>query len=177
MSLNKILSGSSDRNIGTRSIKAQMKSNFAQLKVVSVLMESIALAACGGSSTGPAASMGALTCIAGTWAKCFVDDDGDNSGNIVATFEDDGSTSVQRTIHLDTTCDNNQSDIETDNTGIFTLGSALGVDGSVDGIVTAAQLSTANVDIASPFDLISIKDNKIFTGNTDSTNDGSTLSL
>jgi hypothetical protein len=72
MSLNKILSGSSDRNIGTRSIKAQMKSNFAQLKVVSVLMESIALAACGGSSTGPAASMGALTCIAGTWRNVLL---------------------------------------------------------------------------------------------------------
>jgi hypothetical protein len=182
MSLNRILSGSSDRNIGTRSIKNQMKPNLGSLKVASVLIASIALVACGDSSTTtatttePVASTGALTSIVGTWARCFVD--GDNSIKLVATFADDGTTSVQKTTHSEnTTCDNNQSEIETDNTGTFTLGSAVGLDGSVDGIVTATQLSTSNLDIASPFDLIAIKDNKIFTGNTDGTNNGSTLAL
>jgi hypothetical protein len=186
MSLSRILSGSSDRNIGTRSIKTQIKPNLGSLKVTSVLIASIALVACGGSSTitptttltttAPVASTGALTSIVGTWARCFVD--GDNSSKLVATFADDGTTSVQKTTHSDnTTCDNNQPDIETDNTGTFTLGSAVGLDGSVDGIVTATQLSTSSLDIASPFDLIAIKDNKIFTGNTDGANNGSTLAL
>jgi hypothetical protein len=159
-----------------------MKPNLGSLKVASVLIASIALVACGGSSTttpsttAPVAPTGALTSIAGTWARCFVD--GDNSSKLVVTFADDGSTSVQKTTHSDKiTCDNNQSDIETDNTGTFTLGSAVGLDGSVDGIVTATQLSTSNLDIASPFDLIAIKDNKIFTENTDGTNNGSTLAL
>jgi hypothetical protein len=183
MSINRILSGSSNRNIGTRSIKNQMKPNLGSLKVASVLIASIALVACGGSSTTtattttPVASTGALTSIAGTWARCFVD--GDNSSSkLVAAFADDGTTSVQKTTHSDTTtCDNDRTDTETDNTGTFTLGSAVGLDGSVDGIVTATQLSTSNLDIASRFDLIAIKDNKFFIGNTDGTNNGSTLAL
>jgi len=146
-------------------------------------MVSMTLVACGSSSStgGTLAS----TSIAGTWARCAIDVNGSDSTTLVATFTDSGDAFRQNTKHVgSTTCDTsvNNVDLKIDNTGIFTLNSAVTVDGSVEGITIANQFDFSNLDIinktiAAPFDLVAIKDNSLFFGDTNGDTDGSTSAL
>jgi len=186
MSLIGILLQSRDSQIVSKSFKNQFKSNFNQIKAASVLMVSMTLMACGGSSSigtsGTLDSTGALTNISGTWARCAINVNGSDSTTLVATFTDSGEAFRQNTMHVgSTTCDTNVKnvDLKIDNTGIFTLKSATAVDGSVEDITVATQFDFSNLNIinktiSAPYDLIAIKDNRLFFGDTYGDADGST---
>jgi hypothetical protein len=189
MSLIKISLQSRDSQIVSKSFKTQLKSNFNQLKAASVLMVSMTLMACGGSSSigtsGSLDSTGALTNLTGTWARCTINVNGSDSTTLVATFTDSGEAFRQNTKHVgSTTCDTSVKDVDLkiDNTGIFTLNSAAAVDGSVEGITTATQFNFSNLNIinktiSAPYDLIAIKDNRLFFGDTNDDTNGTTSDL
>jgi hypothetical protein len=184
MPLIKNLLESNGSQIVSTSFKTLCKSNFSQFKTVSVLMVSMTLVACGSSSSSTGGTL-ASTSIAGTWASCAIDVNGSDSTTLVATFTDSGDAFRQNTKHVgSTTCDTsvNNVDLKIDNTGIFTLNSAVTVDGSVEGITIAAQFDFSNLNIinktiSAPFDLVAIKDNSLFFGDTNGDTDGSTSAL
>jgi hypothetical protein len=173
-------------NVGTNG-GIQCKSNFSQLKTVSVLMVSMTLVACGSSNSTVVTlgSMNESTSIANTWARCAIDDNGTDSTTLVATFTSAGEVFRQNTKHVgSTTCDTsvNNVDLKIDNTGVFSLNNAVTVDGSVEGIITATQFDFSNLNImdktiAAPFDLIVLNNNSLFFGDTSGDTDGSTSAL
>jgi hypothetical protein len=140
-------------------------------------MASIALVACGsGGSGNPAA--GEEGSINGVWRSCNIQ--GDDSEQNVITFLD-GVASTQDTEHTGTTtCNTAKTSITIEEgTVSYTLGSAVIVDGSVSNITTATKLNTeffgeSNFDA---FDLIAIKDNVVFFGNSEGTNNGTSDAL
>jgi hypothetical protein len=189
MSLNRILSGSSDRNIGTRSIKTQIKPNLGSLKVASVLIASIALVACSGSSTttAPVASTGAVTSIVGTWARCNVT--GNTSNKVVTSFGAissgpiaggfSGQQSSQKTDFTDAACGTNGT-LDTSigiGSSLYQLGSAVTVDGTVAGITAATQFTGQTIPSTGDFDIIAANDTRLFFGDTSGNNKATSLAL
>lgn len=195
MSLIGLLSGSSDRNIGTRSIKTQTKANFGRLKVASVLMASIALVACGGSSTTatPAATPVPSTAankIVGTWARCNVT--GATSNKVVTSFGAissgpraggfNGQQSTQKTDFNDSNaCVTNGTldDSMGIGTSLYMLGSAVTVDGTVGGITAATQFTgkIPSEGESRDFDIIAANDTTLFFGDRSGNNKATSLAL
>jgi hypothetical protein len=178
----KITPRSNDHYLVSQSNNSDFKFNIGHLKAASVLMASIALVACGGSGSGnpttTATPTGAEASINGVWRSCNVQ--GDDSEQNVITFLD-GVASTQVTKHTGTTtCNTAKTSITIEEgTVSYTLGSAVTVDGSVSNITTATKLNTeffgeSNFDA---FDLIAIKDNVVFFGNSDDTNNGTSDAL
>jgi hypothetical protein len=173
----KITPRSNDHYLVSQSNNSDFKFNIGHLKAASVLMASIALVACGsGGSGNPAA--GEEGNINGVWRSCNIQ--GDDSEQNVITFLD-GVASTQDTEHTGTTtCNTAKTSITIEEgTVSYTLGSAVIVDGSVSNITTATKLNTeffgeSNFDA---FDLIAIKDNVVFFGNSEGTNNGTSDAL
>jgi hypothetical protein len=173
----KITSRSNDHYLVSQSDNSDFKFNIGHLKAASVLMASIALVACGsGGSKNPAA--GDEASINGVWRSCNIQ--GDDSEQNVITFLD-GVASTQDTEHTGTTtCNTAKTSITIEEgTVSYTLGSAVTVDGSVSNITTATKLNTeffgeSNFDA---FDLIAIKDNVVFFGDSEGTNNGTSDAL
>jgi hypothetical protein len=165
----KITPRSNDHYLIFQSNNSDFKFNIGHLKAASVLMASIALVACGsGGSANPAT--GNEASINSVWRSCNIQ--GDDSEQNVITFVD-GVASTQVTEHNSTnTCNTAKTSITIEEgTVSYTLGSAVTVDGSVSNITTATKLNTeffgeSNFDT---FDLIAIKDNVVFFGNSDGT--------
>jgi hypothetical protein len=173
----KITPRSNDHYLVSQSNNSDFKFNIGNLKVASVLMASIALVACGGGgSTNPAT--GDEASINGVWRSCNIQ--GDDSEQNVITFVD-GVASTQDTEHTGTnTCNTAKTSITIEEgTVSYTLGSAVTVDGSVSNITTATKLNTEFFGESNfnAFDLIAIKDNVVFFGNSDGTNNGTSDAL
>ena len=104
----------------------------------------------------------ALTSVNGTWlGECQVD--GDTSSTVEQVLMDGDLKLTLRTFS-DTLC--NTTSGQPFVTGTYTLGSAVSVDGSVDGITTATQVNSVfdNNALPADFDLVAIKGNKLYLG-------------
>jgi hypothetical protein len=173
----KITPRSNDHYLVSQTNNSDFKFNIGHLKAASVLMASIALVACGSGGSGNPATDDE-TSINGVWRSCNIQ--GDDSEQNVITFLD-GVASTQDTEHTGTTtCNTAKTSITIEEgTVSYTLGSAVTVDGSVSNITTATKLNTeffgeSNFDA---FDLIAIKDNVVFFGDSEGTNNGTSDAL
>jgi hypothetical protein len=157
------------------------------MKKIFSLITSLALmfmlVSCGGSSSSDSSSGTALTSINGSWkSNCYVDPVflPGNSVDVLATFNNGAATGIATT-YGDITCTNIA--MQETPTATYILGSAVTVDGSVDGITTATKIDYTDTTVGSPdigeksYDIIAIKDNKLYQGNTDGANDGTTDAL
>jgi hypothetical protein len=137
------------------------------------------LAACGGGGTATATAPVALKSIDGNWAiDCFPD--GATFFKIVANFNQ-GMGSAVTTIYTDAACTTVMM-IDPPQTMTYVLGEAVTVDGSVAGITSATQFDSTDTTPGPEFgevdyDLVAIKDNKLYVGYSDGANDGTTPTL
>lgn len=162
------------------------------LKSSSILIASMVLVACGGSSTTtttptptPTATA-AMTAVVGTWARCNVT--GATSNKVVFTFGAITSgprtggfstqQSSQKTDFTDTTCeDDGKLDASIGiGASLSFLGSSVAVDGTVAGITAATQYSGQSIPSTEDFDIIAANATQLFFGDK-STNNATTLAL
>jgi hypothetical protein len=143
---------------------------------------SIWLTACGGSSGSSGSGSDGeddrvtLKDLDGSWtSSCFVE--APNSLIIAITF-DNSTVKVEETVYGDLVC-NLVMMMEPPVTSTIDLGDTITVDGSVAGITSATKL---DVTITSgpntgttEYDLVAIKDDKMYLGDNSGANDGSTL--
>lgn len=104
----------------------------------------------------------ALTSVNGTWlGECQVD--GDTSSTVEQALMDGDLKLTVRTFS-DTLC--NALSSQPFITGTYTLGGAVSVDGSVDGITTATQVNSVfeNNTLPADFGLVAIKGDKLYLG-------------
>jgi hypothetical protein len=158
------------------SIKAKLRPSTGHLKAASVLLASIALVACGGGATtttpDTAASV-ALTSIDGTWkTACLATNDPAIFFEIQNVFTQ-GSGQSQVTRYSDDAC--TFTGTVSGSINDYTLGAAVTVDGSVEGITSATKFDTINTPDKT-FDIVAIKGTNFYWGNTDdaAATDGST---
>ena len=142
------------------------------------------LTACGGggdTAAVPAAPVTptALTSVDGTWvSSCIVD--GDTSSNTTFIYTN-GTGSVLEKTYSDTTCTTISMQQEAGFS--YTLGSALtapvAVNGPVVGLITANKINVTYTSgqVGGYFDIVAIKNNSLFTGDDNGTNDGTTEAL
>lgn len=154
--------------------------NSSKFKIVS---RAIALStlvagfsACGGGGGGdpaPAPGPTALTSVDGTWkSECRTTAD----PAVFATFEFTalGGSSTETTRLFDDAACTAQASVEAILT-TYTLGSAVTVNGSVEGITTATRFDHTDGGLKTTFDLVAIKGSTLFLGNTDAAaTDGTT---
>jgi hypothetical protein len=184
LSIPEIKLGSHNRHLASKSSNTRFNPNIGQLKAASVLLASIALVACGGGgSTTAATATTALTSIDGVWRVCL--DNGTDSQQFVLNLKS-GTASFQITDHVgSTTCSNTPTATKTGiNTVDYTFGSTVTVDGTASGITTATKINFVEGGIIpgeeatlEPFELVAIKGNELFLGDTDGANDGTTEAL
>lgn len=144
-----------------------------------ILLLSAWLAACSGSGGGGDDDQLSLRDLNGTWTTpCLFD----GAVTLMATLNiTNGAAILQLVTYSDMLCMSIMMDeIETYD---FELGAVVEVDGSVDGIVVATRVDITNTTIGSPdigevdYDLIAVKGNTMYFGDTDGANDGSTPAL
>lgn len=146
------------------------------------------LASCGGGSTS--GTVGSIpgtvthTTLNGTWlSDCEVDPVflPGISINASALFNN-GTITLTITSFDNTTCTGNTATQETF-TATYILGSDITVDGSVAGISSATKIDYIDTTLNSPdigeqtFDIIAITGNKLYEGDDDGVNDGTTDAL
>ena len=142
------------------------------------------LAGCGGSSSSGSGVSGAVTTTlaTGTWkSPCLLDDEDPlDIFNIIIEIIIDATT-ITGTVTIydqaDTTC---TAVLMTENLDFtYTLGGNVTVDGSVAGITTATKIDITDLNPPGgiEYELIAISINKLYLGNTDGANDGSTDAL
>ena len=133
----------------------------------------------GSDSDGDGGAVISLKDLDGTWeTDCLVD--APFSVSLVVTFNN-GNADLSETEYADGACTMvmtvNSRDL------LFELGSAVMLDGAVAGITSATQ---ADVTITTPmiaetgnvdYDIIAIKGNSLYIGDSNGANDGSTLAL
>jgi len=151
------------------------------------------LAGCGGSSGGSGDSgsseggvSGAVTTAlaTGTWkTPCNLNDEdpADIVNFIIEVIID--ATTITGTVtdydQADTTCTGISLAVVGLDPLTYILGGDVTVDGSVAGITTATKIDTTDLGppIEIDYDLIAISNNKLYLGNTDGVNDGTSDAL
>ena len=149
-----------------------------------MLALAISLTSCGGGESSGTNSGAVLTSLNGTWrSDCFLDPVFlPGASLLVSGTFNSGAVTIIGTTYDNATCNGNISMQET-LTGTYILGSAVTVDGSVAGITTATKIDYTETTAGSPdfgeitYDLVAIKDNKLYQGDTDGVNDGATEML
>jgi len=138
------------------------------------------LVACSSGSGSNDDEAVSLNDLDGSWTTpCFVDAMAMTSEMDVFTF-DQGDISAVVTTYAGTTCSGMM--MQEIQTATYVLGATVSVDGSVAGITVATEIDITNTTPGPDFgdidyDIIAIRNNNLYAGDTDGANDGTTPAL
>jgi hypothetical protein len=162
------------------------RSSNYPLKAICVLIASMALVACSESTPTPTPTTttstttiigAALNSIEGIWARCI--DTGENtSRHETLAYSDAGVSEVQHSANSGSSnCGSSATLISVSDVtgaGTFTLGSAVAIPSAVESITSVTQF---NSSLTAPFDIVAVKDAKLYLGDLTGFNNGTSAAL